>query len=118
MGGKERKKWFPLPDDTFMPHIQLAYDVSYIFVVDCQATKSCNYKANYDQSFQMFCRNPKHQHRPKFDDICIYLQQPVNKTLLYWSPHDSTLSPSVDTLGAPLERAFRLYPELQNKYRK
>jgi hypothetical protein len=63
----------------------------------------------------LFFRNPQHQYRPNFGAICNYLQQPASK-LLYWSPTDSTLSPQVEVVGAPLENTAKLYPDLQEKY--
>lgn len=63
-------------------------------------------------------RNPDHEKRPSFKQICSQHLQESSARLLYWSPDDNNLSPSVGLLGAPLEQAFKLHMDLQEKYTK
>ena len=64
-----------------------------------------------------YYRNPAHDRRPKFSDICHYLQQPVSK-LLHWSQSDNGISLTMNTLGVTLkqEEADKVYADLQYKY--
>ena len=63
-------------------------------------------------------RNPEHKERPSFKELCEkHLQEPASKSL-YWNPADDALSQDVEVLGAPLEQAFNLHLDLQQRYIK
>ena len=66
----------------------------------------------------VYLRNPKHEERPGFEQICSKHLQQSSARMLYWNPEDNDLSPSVSVLGAPLENAIGLYMDLQNKYKQ
>ena len=61
------------------------------------------------------CRNPVHSKRPSFADIGRSLSTSVD-LLLQWVEEDSSISPQVGVLGAPLSEADSLYKDLQNVY--
>ena len=63
------------------------------------------------------CRNPDHQQRPCFEEVCVYLQQPTAK-LVYWSHSDDMIAENINSLGAELEIASELYLDLQVMYKE
>ena len=62
-----------------------------------------------------YSRNPVHSKRPSFADIGRSLSTSVD-LLLQWVEEDSSISPQVGVLGAPLSEADSLYKDLQNVY--
>ena len=63
-----------------------------------------------------YCRNPDHQQRPSFEDVCVYLQKPTAK-LAYWSRSDDMIAENINSLGAELDIASELYLDLQVMYK-
>ena len=64
----------------------------------------------------MICapRNPEHRQRPSFEEICNYLQQPIDA--LNHDDDGISATEIVDILGAELEAATHLYMDLQETY--
>lgn len=58
-------------------------------------------------------RNPEHHQRPSFENICTYLQQPVDHVVCN-SQHDETICSNC--LGADLQAATEMYSDLQETY--
>jgi hypothetical protein len=63
-------------------------------------------------------RNPEHHQRPSFEEVCAYLQQPMNKLVLWNQEHDGVTATKEGNilLGAELETAKYLYLDLQETY--
>ena len=64
-------------------------------------------------------RNPEHHQRPSFEEICTYLQQPINKLINSESQKHDIVSATEDEsapLGADLDTAMHLYLDLQGTY--
>ena len=60
-------------------------------------------------------RHPDRASRPSFAQMVETLSQP-HFDLLMWREADTKLHPQVMVVGAPLEAAENLYPELQKSY--
>ena len=63
------------------------------------------------------CRNPDHQLRPTFSEVCQKYLKQSSAMLLYWTPQDEGVSPAVGVCGAPLQEAEKLHLDLQMKYK-
>ena len=62
-------------------------------------------------------RNPSHQQRPSFEEVCTHLQHPpANLTL--WDKKDNLIADSVNILGAELHSSINLYLDLQESYKE
>ena len=60
-------------------------------------------------------RHPEASQRPSFTLISKTLKE-VDANTLKWSMDDIQVHPKASTLGAPLEAALHLFPELQRAY--
>ena len=63
----------------------------------------------------LYYRNADKSSRPDFAELVQALSSPVTD-LLSWSEEDMRVHPQAAVLGAPLEAAKYLYPELQGTY--
>ena len=62
-----------------------------------------------------FFRHPVSSERPRFAEVCTFLNS-TDEVLLNWSSADKAAGQRVTELGAPLSESVNLYPDLQNMY--
>ena len=87
------------------------------YVKPCKTSIPQLYTYNNIIIYNITCRHPAHQHRPSFDVISVYLQQPTG-TLVHWNEKDNLIEEDVNVLGADLYAGMQLYPDLQETYKE